>query len=243
MLIPMKTYRRFYSAAGALFLVAMLVGFRQFVEHGKAAGGAVIAPSMFRLDLIHGLAIAAWYLLFFVQSLLMTVKRPRIHFKLGWAAVVIAPIVAVTGTLVPIRSVQIAPPDFQFVGMQYSRFLLVMMAEIFLYSLFVAIGIFNRKKPRIHRVAMLLASLSLLPGATIRMPFLHPVFGDTGWVALFGPVFCLGAISLLVYCFMTRAFDRWFAIAYVLWVIAFIASTKLALTATWDAISRKILRL
>jgi hypothetical protein len=239
----MKTYRRFYGTAGAVFIVAMLVGFHQFVANGRGAGGRIISPSIFRLDLIHGLAIASWYILFFIQSLLITVKSHRIHFKLGWAVVAIAPVIAITGTLVAIRSVQIAPPAAQFVGMQYSRFLLVMLTEIFFYAVFVTIGIFSRKKPRIHRIAMVLASLCLLAGATVRMPFLHPVFGSAGWVGIFGPVFCLGAILLLVHCAVTRTFDRWFAIGYSFWVIAFIACTKLALTGTWEAIARKILQL
>ncbi len=239
----MKTHRRFYSGAGLVFLLAMLMGFRHFVANGRGAEGRIIDPSIFRLDLIHGLSIAAWYVLFFIQSLLMTVKRPRIHFKLGWAVVVVAPIIALTGTLVAIRSVQSAPPNFQFVGMQYSRFLFVMLTETFLYTLFAAIGIVSRKKPRIHRAAMVLASLCLLAGATIRMPFLRPVFGVTGWVGIFGPVFCLGAILLLLHCAMTRTFDRWFAIGYSAWVILFIACTKLALTGTWDAIAEKILQM
>lgn len=237
----MKADRLFYSTAGAIFLVIMFVGFHHFVRNGRGAEGRIIDPSIFRLDLIHGLAIAAWYILFFIQALLIGVKRPRLHFKLGWAAVVVAPTIAITGTLVAIRSVRITPPFVQFVGMPYSRFLLVMLAEIFFYSVFVAVGIFSRKRPRIHRVAMLLASLCLLAGATLRMPFLHPVFGDTGWFALFGPVFSLGALLLLVHCAMTRAFDRWFAIGYAAWVVAFVVSTKLAMTGTWDAIAKRIL--
>jgi hypothetical protein len=36
---------------------------------------------------VHGLAIAAWYVLFFAQSLLIGVRNRRLHFKLGWSAV------------------------------------------------------------------------------------------------------------------------------------------------------------
>ena len=114
--------------------------------------------------------------------------------------------------------------------MQYSRFLLVMLAEIALYTAFVTIGILTRKKPRIHRSAMVLASLCLLAGGTARMPFLHPVFGATGWLGLFGPVFCLGALLLLIRCIVTRRFNRWLALGYAFWVVIFIASEKLALT-------------
>jgi 4-amino-4-deoxy-L-arabinose transferase-like glycosyltransferase len=139
--------------------------------------------------------------------------------------------------------VQITPPDFRFFGMQYSRFLLVMLTEIALYTVFVTIGIFSRRKPRIHRAAMVLASLCLLAGATARMSFLHPLFGVTGWIALFGPVFCIGAALLLMRCIVDRSFDRWFATGYAAWVIIFIASEKLALTETWSTLAAAILKL
>jgi multidrug transporter EmrE-like cation transporter len=239
----MKTDRWFYSAAGASFLVMMLVGFHSFVASGSGAGGRVIAPSIFRLDLIHGVAIASWYVLFFVQSLLIGVRNRRLHFKLGWSAVAIGLTIAVTGSLVAIRSVQIAPPQAQFFGMQYSRFLLTMLSEVVLYTVFVTVGIFTRKKPKIHRTAMILASFSLLAGATTRMPFLRPVFGDTGWVGLFGAVFCLGAVLLLVRCVVTRNFDRWFAAGYALWVVISIASERFALTEAWRAMATTILKL
>ncbi len=239
----MKTDRWFYSAAGAGFLVVMLVGFRWFISSGTGNAGRVIDPAIFRLALIHGLAIAAWYLLFFIQALLIGVRNRKLHFKLGWSAVVIALTILVTGTMVAIRSVQITPPDFQFFGMQYSRFLLVMLTEIAAYVGFVTIAIFARKKPKIHRPAMVLASLCLLAGATSRMPFLYSLFGATGWMGLFGPVFCLGAGLLLVRSIVTRSFDRWFAMGYAVWVIIFIASAKLAMMEAASALAATILKL
>lgn len=221
----------------------MLVGFHPFVTSGRGAAGRLIDPVIFRLDLVHGLAIAAWFVLFFIQSLLIGVRSRRLHFKLGWSAIAVALAILVTGSWVAIRSVQIAPSEAQFFGMQYSRFLLLMLTEIALYTVFVTIGIFTRKKPRIHRTAMVLASFCLLSGATARMSFLNPVFGATGWVGLFGPVFCLGAALLLVRCVLTRSFDRWFVAGYACWVVLCIASEKLALTETWSAAAATILKL
>ena len=238
----LKTDRWFYSASGAIFIVIMLVGFHWFVTSGRAAGGRIIDPAMVHLDLIHGLAIAAWYVLYLTQSLLISMRNRRLHFTLGWAAVTIALTIAVTGPWVAIRSVQIVPAEFHFFGLLYSRFLLVMLTEVALYTAFVAIGILNRKKPKIHRAAMILASLSLLAGATVRMPFLQPAFGATGWVGLFGPVFCLGAALLLIRSIVTRSFDRWFAVGYTAWVILFIASVKLALTDVWSSAAATILK-
>ncbi len=238
-----KIDRWFYSVTGALFLLTMLVGFRRFVTSGTGDGGRIIDPVIFRVDLIHGLAIASWFLLFFIQALLISSRNRRIHFKLGWSVVAIALAILVTGPWVAIRSVEITPPGFLFFGMQYSRFLLMMLIEIAAFGAFVAIGIFTRKKPRIHRSAMILASLCLLPGATARIPVLRPLFGATGWVGLFGPVFCIGAALLLLRWFMTRSFDRWFAVAYTAWVVLFIASERLSLTDTWSAIATVILKL
>jgi hypothetical protein len=66
--------RWFYSAVGASFLLIMLLGFYPFIISGSGDAGRVIDPVIFRLDLIHGLAIAAWYVLFFIQALLINVR-------------------------------------------------------------------------------------------------------------------------------------------------------------------------
>src|SRR4051794_15218097 len=94
----MKADRWFYSTAAVFFLVTMLVGFRHFAN-GAASDGSPLDPSMFRLDLVHGTAIAAWYVLFFVQSLLISVRSRRLHFKLGWSAVAVAFAISVTGPI------------------------------------------------------------------------------------------------------------------------------------------------
>lgn len=238
----MKADRWYYSVAGAAFLVAMAVGFHPFVTSGRGDAGRVIDPVIFRLDLVHGLAIAVWFVLFFVQALLISTRNRRLHFKLGWSVLAVGLSIAITGTLVAIRSVQITSPDFRFFGIEYSRFLLVMLTEIALYTVFVTIGVLTRKTPRIHRAAMVLASLCLLAGATARMPLLRSVFGATGWVGLFGPVFCIGAALVIVRCAMTRSFDRWFATGFAIWVIAFVASTKLAETSAWSSVAIMILK-
>jgi hypothetical protein len=138
--------------------------------------------------------------------------------------------------------VQVTPPIF-FFGMEYSRFLLVMLTEMALFTFFVTAGVLTRKKPKIHRAMMLLAGLSIIAGATVRIPFLFPIFGTAGWIGLFGAVFCLGAALLLVRFAMTRRFDWWFAGGYAFWVVTYIASTNLALTDTWSRIAAWIVAL
>jgi len=161
---------------------------------------------------------------------------------LGWSAIAIGIALAGSGTLVAIRSVQLTP-GFVFFHMEYPRFLLTMLTEMAMFAALLVAGIVTRKKPTVHRAMMLLAGLAILPGATSRIPVLYPVFGHSGWIGLFAPVFCLGALLLLIRIAMAHRVDPWFAGGYAVLVVAYIASTNLSLTETWSRIATKILAL
>ena len=237
----MKADRLFYSATALVFLLVMLLGFYPFYTHGTHFDGSPIDRRIFLLVLVHGVSIAAWFVLFFAQSLLIAFRNRKLHMTLGWAAIAIGVAIASTGTLVAIRSVQLTP-SFVFFDMKYPRFLLVMFTEMALFTVFITAGIVTRKKPKIHRSMMLLTGLTILPGATARIPMLVPIFGHRGWVGLFGPVFCLGGLLLLIRIAATRRFDPWFAGGYAAWVVAYIGSTQLSLTEAWSRMAAEILR-
>lgn len=238
----MKAERLYYSFAGGVFLLLMLTGFHPFLLHGTHFDGSQIDPSIFWLVLVHGVSIAAWFFLFLLQSVLIATRNRKVHMTLGWGAIAIGVAIASTGTLVAIRSVQLTP-SFVFFNMEYPRFLLAMFTEMGVFALFITAGILTRKKPRIHRAMMLLTGLTILPGATARIPLLYPVFGHSGWTGLFGPVFSLGMLLFLIRFAMTRKFDPWFAGGYALWVVAYIAATNLSLTETWSRMATRILTL
>lgn len=238
----LKLDRYFYSISAVVFLLITFWGFHSFYLYGKAAGDDPIAPEMFVLDSIHGAAMSAWVLLFLVQALLIGVRNRRLHMKLGWAALAIAPVLAICGILTAFRSVQ-SSPDFLFFAMPYPRFLLVMFTEIALYTAFVAAGLITRKRPTIHRPMMLLASLSILAGATARIPALYPVFSHVGWPGLFGPIFALGAVLLVIRSLPTRKLDRPFAVGYTAMVAVYILASHLAFTETWNRLATAMLKL
>ena len=162
-----------------MFLALMFAGFHPFYIHATHANGSRIDPGIFPLVAVHGASISAWFVLFFVQSILISVRKRKLHMALGWSAVAIGVAIACTGTLVAIRSVQLTP-SFVFFGMEYPRFLLSMFTEIAFFTTFVTTGLLTRKKPKIHRVMMLMTSLTILPGATARIPMLYPIFGIDG---------------------------------------------------------------
>jgi hypothetical protein len=122
------------------------------------------------------------------------------------------------------------------------QFLLVMYTEIVLFATFVTIGALNRKRPRIHRPMMMLASLVLVSGATARIPQMYSIFGVHLWVALFAPVVALGALLLLVRAAMTRSVDRPFAVGLAIYAVVTLIAGRLAMTNMWSGWAGIILK-
>jgi hypothetical protein len=117
----MKPDRLFYTAAGAIFLVIAFTGFQQCIFGGTHYDGSPIDPSMLATVVAHSSSIFAWYLLFCVQSPLISSQNRRLHMKLGWSVLVIAPMIAVTGVLAAVRSIRHNPSAavFDWPGRQF----------------------------------------------------------------------------------------------------------------------------
>jgi hypothetical protein len=234
-----KSQRYFYSVAALVILTITVVGFQPFYLRGEGMAGRRIPPQMFPLVAVHGALMTAWVVLFLVQSLLISARKRRLHMKLGWGASVVALGVAITGFMVAVQSVR-PVPEVPFWGMAYRQFLLIMLAEVALFTLFVLVGVLSRKRPEVHRAMLLLASLSILAGATVRMPILFPLFGESGWMGIFGPIFVLGAVFLLVRSLLKGAFDRWFATGYAALIVFYVAVSKFAVSDAWSYLAKVI---
>ena len=169
---------------------------------------------------------------FFVQALLISTHNRRLHMTLGWGVVGIAALIVVTGPLVATRSLQVDPSQVVF-DWPSRQFLLVMYTEIALFAVFVTMGVLNRKRPRIHRPMMLMASLAILSGATGRIAQVNSIFGLHHWMAIFGPVVTLGLLLLVVRAGMTRSFDRPFAMGLAVMGVVTLIAGRLARTNMW----------
>ncbi len=227
----MKPDRFFYVAAGAIFLVLIVLGFQQYIFHGKHVDGSPIAPVMLAIVVAHSSAIFLWFVMFLVQALLIATHNRRVHMTLGWGVAGIAALVVVTGPLVATRSIRTDPSAvFDWPGPQ---FLLVMYTEIALFAVFVTLGVLARKRPRVHRPMMLMACLSIVSGATARIAQVNSIFGFHHWIAIFGPVVTLGLLLLAVRAAMTRSFDRPFAMGLAVMTVVTLVAGRLATTNVW----------
>ena len=237
-----KQKRYFYPLAAIIMLIFMLAGFYPYYLRGEGMAGRKISTQLVTLVFVHGTSTTLWLILFLVQSLLIPTRKLRLHMRFGWGAVAVAIIAAGSGIMLAVQSVR-PVPDVPFWGMAYRQFLMVMLAEMSLFATFVLVGVLSRKKPKIHRSMMLLASLSILAGATVRMPILFPIFGESGWLGIFGPIFTLGALLLVVRSVMGRAFDRWLAAGYAVMVVFYLAACTFAVTNSWAYLAKAIFKI
>jgi hypothetical protein len=229
---PMAIARRFYLLAGVAIVVISAIGFQEFYLRGREFGGTAISPQMLPFVIVHGLALTAWVVLFLAQTALISSRQRKIHMTLGWCAAGLGTLIVISGLLVAVRSVQ-ADPLFIFWGMEYRQFLLVMLTEISCFAVLLTVGLLNRKRPVRHRAMMLLATLSIIAGATLRIPVLFTVFGTVGWEGIFGPVLVLGAVLLAIRSALLRSLDRWLAVGLAAMAVVFFAAAQVATSAWW----------
>lgn len=82
-------------------IVAVLVGFEPTFYLKQFFGDPPIARSIIW---IHGFVMSAWVILFTVQVYFISSKKIKLHQKFGYAGVVLAVLVFVTGLMVTVAA-------------------------------------------------------------------------------------------------------------------------------------------
>jgi hypothetical protein len=116
---------------------------------------------------------------------------------------------------------------------------------VLIFAAFVSLGVLYRRKPRIHRSMMLLATLSVLSAAVSRIDPLNNLYIGTVWERLFGPFFLtlvIGVLLLITRCVLTRSLDRWFAIGLGALIVANALVMQIAPTAAWARFTSMLVR-
>lgn len=133
--------------------------------------GLPVSRSLNPLIHTHALVFTTWMLLFLVQNMLVAAGSIRVHRRLGVAGAVLAPVMTILGVLTAIRGAR----EGWNPGGPYPdslSFMVVGFADIFVFSCFVAAGLYYRQRPEVHKRLMLLATVGgLMWPAITRMPF------------------------------------------------------------------------
>ena len=160
----------FFTAMSLLMLVIVLVGFAP----SYFLRGAVFAHLPSLLVHFHGAVFSTWIIFFVIQSSLISAGNIRLHRKLGVLGAVIAGLMVVLGVLAPfgtLRRGAVLPSFFT-----PASFLIGNVIGILIFGAFVAVAIWKRNNPKVHKRIMFIANTMLMPPALGRMPFMdaHP---------------------------------------------------------------------
>ncbi|MCC7146615.1 MAG: hypothetical protein IT443_09230 [Phycisphaeraceae bacterium] len=241
---PFRAARWFYPGAGVLMLIYVLIGFEQFYFHGRAYPDREITPPIRTLVIVHGLAMAAWIIVGIIQPTLVATGRRRLHMAIGPFAAALAAVILVLGLMIGLQSARVAPPGFQLMGFTAKQFMAVPLISVTVFAILVAVGIWQRKRPMIHRSMMLTATLVAMSAAINRIDALNNLYLGTIWDRIFGPFFfavVTGGVLLLIRSVLIRAFDRWLAIGFGVLTLVSVFIVALARTQAWDSFASLLL--
>lgn len=177
----------FYPAFAAVLLLVVLLGFARTL-YLRPWFPAESLPAYL---LVHGILLTAWFVFFLSQTLLVARGRLWTHRRAGVFGAVLALLVlgsalaAVFGIVERFRSLGI---DVQAERGQIAFIIWGDLGALAAFALFVARGIARRNAAASHKRLMLLASISLMAPAFIRLSALPP------FDALGGVLFTLAAL-------------------------------------------------
>jgi hypothetical protein len=164
--------RYFFVAAGVLFVLVAIAGFKpSYVDF--FAGTFAIPP----ITHVHGALMMAWLLLLITQASLALSGSLKLHRTLGIAAIYLAAVIWISMWILTIRAFMVYPPEIQSF---LPEPLLAQLESMILFPLFFVWAILQRRNPGSHKRLIYLATVVLLQAAVDRIPWL-PSFGLRGF--------------------------------------------------------------
>jgi uncharacterized membrane protein YozB (DUF420 family) len=197
----LKVDRWFYIGTAVFMLLLSASGFGpSFVDASKRN-----APPT-SLVLTHGLAAAAWLFLFLAQATLVATRRTAVHRRVGRAGPVIAALMIVLGYITVIEFAKrgydlsgdvqraplppgIPPPT----GEQFVAGMLGPLVGVVNFGILIAVGLWFRNRPEVHKRLMLLAvvSLAVTPIVHLSGTLVGRWPGLSGILSIAGPAFSI----------------------------------------------------
>lgn len=237
--------RWFFSFAGVAMLACVLVGFEQFYFHGRAYPNREITPPIRSLVIAHGLTMAAWILLGILQPLLVATGNRKVHRKIGVVGAGLAACVVAIGIPVGIQGMKHMPPEATLMGFSPAQFLAVPLLSLLMFGVLVAIAVWQRTRPAIHRSMMTAATLCTLSAALNRIDALNNLYVGTVFESFFGPFFMAVVLAGVLWglrCVLVRSVDRWMGAGFAIVAVVSAAITAIAKTSAWEHLAIALMR-
>ena len=119
--------------------------------------------------MFHGAVFAAWTGFLVSQALLVRGNRLSAHRSAGWIGVGLAVLMIVIGAYGSLIAAQ-RPGGFIGVPVPPEQFLIFPLFDMILFGLFVALAVAWRANAQSHKRLMILATVSIVEAAIIRIP-------------------------------------------------------------------------
>lgn len=158
---PVKSRGSFYTWVAVAAALIVFAGFAR-TYYLKELFGTRSLPLLLH---VHGLVMTLWFVLFLVQVRLVAARRTDLHRRLGVIGALLALLVVTVGaTTIIIR----AKPHFK--PGHSLAFLAFQLSILLVFAVLVAGAVLLRRRSNFHKRLMLLASVSILQPAIVRLP-------------------------------------------------------------------------
>jgi hypothetical protein len=154
--------RQFYISLGLFMGLLAIVGFWPSY-FGPLTGGTLAAPAIIHW---HAAIFTGWLVLFLAQVTFAATGNLKLHLNLGRIGIGYAVVLIIVGLMTGV--VRSRETD----GTADTGLFFAATSDMVIFSCFFLLAVVNRKKPEIHRRAMLVAATMLLVAAVGRLWFL-----------------------------------------------------------------------
>jgi hypothetical protein len=162
-LSPARPGRLFHTGMAVAFLLTALAGFGPTYFLKEFYGTTPLSPLLH----LHGMVFTLWLVLLVVQSGLVAAHRVDLHKRLGIAGVVVAALMVPLGMM---TAVETARRGLASAGLEPLVFMVFPVGAVIMFVGFVGAGLWQRRKPELHRRLILLGTVSILTPAIARLP-------------------------------------------------------------------------
>jgi hypothetical protein len=170
--------RVFYTGMAVAFIITVFAGFARTYYLRPYFGTPPLTPLLH----LHGVVFTSWLVLFVVQATLVAARRVNVHRRLGIVGAAVAVLMVLIGSATAIIRAKLVevPPG----GPSPLVFLTIPLGDMLVFASLVGAGFYFRRRGDVHKRLMLLATISILPAATARLPFAF--IQQVGPLAFFG---------------------------------------------------------
>jgi hypothetical protein len=223
--------RYFYFVMSLLLAGIVVIGFKRTVNEN------LFHPAVPRPFLlwIHASAFTAWVIFFISQSALVRVRRVSWHRSIGWFGAGLATVMVPLGVVTAIVMARFDTVQLHLPGAD--AFLSVPFYDMLAFGVCIALAIYWRAKPELHRRLIFIATCGLMDAAFGRFAYL---FDNNLFVVCVDFLIILGVVRDLL---VDRRVNKVYLYALSLLIVGQSLSVYMwrGNPAWWQGITRAIL--